>query len=103
MINFDLKDIPFLLKNHNKQIEFSHHAIKKMEDHGLTKNCILNCMKSSKLLGILKQDTNKFKLYYTYPSGNNYDLVVIIGIHNPHMIIRIVTIFKQISRRRERL
>lgn len=64
-------------------------------------NKIFDIILNKKPVGILKQDTNKFKLLYDLTE--EYDLVIVMSVKNPDPItINLITCFPEKSSKRRR-
>lgn len=97
MSDVDLEEVILTLNTTPKnQVIFTYHALEKMNDRGITENWIVDALLNQKLQGITKQDSNKFRMYYTHPTKKGYDLIIVIAIVNsPGKVIRVVTTYKQ--------
>ncbi|MEN4017534.1 MAG: DUF4258 domain-containing protein [Methanobacterium sp.] len=97
MNDIDLENVPpTLAATSKKQIIFTYHALEKMYDRELAESWIIDSLINQKPQGILKQDLNKFRMYYVHPAKDGYDLIIVIAIVNsPEKVIRVVTTYEQ--------
>ena len=96
-----MQTLSFILKG---QIHFTYHALDKMNDRDLAEDWIFESLTRKKPQGILKQDSNKFKLHYNHPAKKGCDLIIVIAvISSPKKIIRVVTTYEQSIKRRLRI
>lgn len=105
MTDIDLEKVMQTLSITSKdQINLTYHALEKMNDRDLAEDWIFESLNHKKPQGILKQDSNKFKLYYNHPAKKGYDLIIVIAvISSPKKIIRVVTAYEQTVKRRLRI
>lgn len=98
------KMIHILSVTPKNQINLTYHALNKMNDRDLAEDWIFESLLNKKPQGILKQDSNKFKLHYKHPMKNEYDLIIVIAVINsPKKTIRVVTTYEQTVKRRLRI
>jgi hypothetical protein len=85
------------------QISATSHAVERMEER-FNEKWIYQCLIKNQIVGILKQNPQKFKLYYKHPqNGYKHDLVIVVVFGKyPKCDIRIVTIYEQSIKRRVR-
>lgn len=105
MTDIDLEKVMQTLSITAKdQINLTYHALDKINDRDLAEDWIFESLTHKKPQGILKQDSNKFKLYYNHPVKKRYDLIIVIAvISSPKKIIRVITAYEQTVKRRLRI
>ncbi|MCZ3366400.1 MULTISPECIES: hypothetical protein [Methanobacterium] len=105
MTDIDLEKVMQTLANTPKdQINLTYHTLDKISDRDLAEDWIFESLNRKKPQGILKQDSNKFKLHYNHPAKKGYDLIIVIAvISSPKKIIRVVTAYEQTVKRRLRI
>jgi hypothetical protein len=105
MTDIDLEKVMQTLANTpNDQINLTYHTLDKISDRDLAEDWIFESLNRKKPQGILKQDSNKFKLHYNHPAKKGYDLIIVIAvISSPKKIIRVVTAYEQTVKRRLRI
>ncbi len=88
----------------NHMISNTNHAILRIYERELTEQSIKNCLINEEIMGILKQSSNKFQIFYKHPYKDlKYDLIIIIVFnYYPKCDIRVVTIYEQSVKRRVR-
>lgn len=106
MGSLTIYDFLRLIKNVNEdQISFTKHVEEKIEDRGLSCELVRNIIIYDIPVGILKQDSNKFKVYYPFPSKKlEYDLIIILAINGDtdKKVLKPVTTYQQTIKRRVR-
>lgn len=95
------------LKNSSKKdIKILPHAYDAMYDfdRDIKEELIYNCLLKKDVEGIIKQRTNRFRIYYKQDGPRmNYDLIIIIEFDmNSKKNIIVVTTYEQSVKRRKR-
>jgi ABC-type uncharacterized transport system permease subunit len=86
-------------KREHKRIQWHTKESRKDKLPDISK--IRNMLLTQKPVGILKQDVNKFRLYYEL--DEKYDLIIVISVWNTNPIeINLVTTYPQEKKKRER-
>ncbi len=101
--NYDIEDIIDILKNIDMDnlIETSHFTKHINENIPEISSVINDYLLDKKPVGILKQDSSKFRLYYEL--DEKYDLIIVISIKSEDPVkISLITCFKQKSKKRVR-
>ncbi len=90
-----LKDIS------KKQINILPHALERTT---IKEEWIYNCILKGEPQGIIKQRTNRVRIYYKHPTkGDKYDFIIIIDITEfSTKCIKVVTTYEQSVKRRVR-
>ena len=103
IIDYSIEDVINILKNidENNLIK-TKHFIAQHNERLPELDVIGDFILKKEFAGILKQDTNKFKIYYEI--DEKHDLIVILCIKstNPDIKISLITCFEQSSDRRVR-
>ncbi len=96
----DIGDALKLIKrNLRKKVVESKHFKEQCEDRELDMNLIKETVRKNKILGILEQDEELYKIWFFYEK--NKDLNIIIKILSNRRL-RFVTVFPCYSERRKR-
>lgn len=95
-----------LKKSSRKDIEIIPHAYDALYDfdRNIKEELLYDCILKRDLDGILKQRTNRFRLYYKQDGfRKNYDLIIIIEFdRSSDKNIKVVTTYEQSIKRRVR-
>jgi hypothetical protein len=108
IINNSMEEIPLevdFLKNLSlDNINLRPHSINKMFDRDIKDEWIHDCLLNQKLMGILKQRPQRFRLYYNHPEkSQKYDLIIVIDVSSSiSKYINVVTTYEQEVDRRVR-
>ena len=102
MIDYTIEKALEIIKNCNKsQISETRHFnirnTQRNNDIGIVHNVFLN----STSVGIIKQDLNKFKVYFEHPTKSSKDIVIIFEIDD-NQYIKFITTFLTEKEKREK-
>lgn len=102
MIDYDLEKVLEIIRNCDEsQISETRHFnirnTQRNNDVGIVHNVFLN----STPVGIIKQDLNKFKVYFEHPTKHSKDIVIIFEIDN-NKCIKFITTFLTEKDKREK-
>jgi hypothetical protein len=104
-----MEDIPLILpplENISREkIDIGSHAFDKISgDREINEEWIYHCLINEKKTGILKQRSNRFRIYYNHPTkSERYDLIIVVDIiESSKKDIRVVTTYEQSVDRRVR-
>jgi hypothetical protein len=97
-------EVGFLKDLTRNKIDLRHHSTNKMIDREIKNEWIYNCLLNKKLLGILKQRHDRFRLYYSHPEKPfKYDLIIVVDVlYSIPKYINFVTTYEQEVERRMR-
>lgn len=97
-------DVYFLKNLTLDNINLRPHSINKMFDRNIKDEWIYDCLLNKKLMGIIKQRPQRFRLYYNHPEkSQNYDLIIVIDVSSSiSKYIKVVTTYEQEVDRRVR-
>ncbi|MFP4655467.1 MAG: hypothetical protein ACLFMM_07345 [Methanohalobium sp.] len=102
----DVEDfLQYLSKVEKKGLVPTSHFLlnhEKRKKHMPALDEIYDLILNTKLVGILKQDEGKFKIFYR--NNNKYDLIIIMAVKrtNPDLVINLVTCHIQEIKKRLR-
>ena len=101
----EIKQLMELLYSKRVEVEvlMTSHSKERMASRNISEEDVREVFNHpEKILGILKQNENKFKIYYPYTQ--NKDLVVIVTVSpgKDILYIRVITTFVQEAKRRLR-
>ncbi len=86
-------------------IDLKSHSTDRMKKRQIKAKWIYHCLISEKLLGILKQRSYRFRLYYPHPEKHHkYDLIIVVDIfHDLAKFIIVVTTYEEEIERKEEI
>lgn len=102
MIDYNLEKALEIIRNCNESqisetIHFNIRNTHRNNDVGIVHNVFLN----SPTVGIIKQDLNKFKVYFEHPTKTSKDIVIIFEIDD-NECIKFITTFLTKKDQREK-
>lgn len=97
-----IQAIEFILSIPKDDIIPDSHAKLRCKQRNISKDWVKECIIDKIIVGILKQNEYKFKLYYEHPGKSNKDLIIVIVINSFSNIILVETVFEQDKKRRAR-
>jgi hypothetical protein len=96
--------VDFLENLARDDIDLKSHSTDRMKKRQIKVKWIYHCLISEKLMGILKQRSYRFRLYYLHPEKpHKYDLIIVVDIfHDLAKFINVVTTYEEEIERRVR-
>lgn len=94
--------VDFLENVKRNDIDLNFHSVDRLKERKIKFEWIYNCIINENLVGILKQRSYRFRIYYSHPEKpHNYDLIIVVDIfYNLAKFINVVTTYeKEIERR----
>jgi len=95
----DLTEALTKIKKNLKKAQETNHFKEKCEERGLDIQKIKNIITNQKILGIIEQNKNLYKIWYEYTESKDLNIVINIMTNNR---IKLVTLFPCLIERRKR-
>jgi len=78
------------------QIEITDHYLKRSRERDISDKSVIDCLIKKEPLGMLKENDDKFRIYYEHPdTPNENDLIIIVGMNYSTQHITIITTYNQ--------